>query len=221
MPENGLRDWGDPYITTAVDYEGAAAIDWGGLRCARNLCNRRYRCNSIQAYRSHNPRYSSGRNSSIFWRFDRMTIRTVWLMALLIVAPATMAAEALLEFSSPQQESRYLDLIDELRCMVCQNQNLADSNAALAQDLRDRTYDMVREGKSDEDIISYMVERYGEFVLYRPPLKMTTMLLWFGPAIFLIIAATTFFIYSRRLRKNPTVELDSEERRQAQQLLEE
>ena len=142
-------------------------------------------------------------------------------MALLIVAPATMAAEALLEFDSPHQESRYLDLIDELRCMVCQNQNLADSNAALAQDLRDRTYDMVREGKSDEDIISYMVERYGEFVLYRPPLKMTTMLLWFGPAIFLIITATTFFIYSRRLRKDPTVELDSEERRQAQQLLEE
>ena len=150
-----------------------------------------------------------------------MTIRTVWLMALLIVAPVTMAAEAMLEFDSPKQESRYLDLIDELRCMVCQNQNLADSNASLAQDLRNRTYDMVREGKSDQDIINYMVERYGEFVLYRPPLKMTTMLLWFGPAIFLVIAGTTFFLYSRRLRKNSTVELDSEERRQAQQLLEE
>ena len=132
-----------------------------------------------------------------------------------------MAAEALLEFDSPQQEERYQGLIEELRCMVCQNQNLADSNAGLAQDLRDRTYDMVREGKSDQDIIDYMVDRYGEFVLYRPPLKMTTLLLWFGPAVILIIAVITFLIYSRRLRQKPELELNADERQQARQLLEE
>ncbi len=135
--------------------------------------------------------------------------------------PAVMAAEALLEFDSLQQEERYQGLIEELRCMVCQNQNLADSNAGLAQDLRDRTYKMVLEGKSDQDIIDYMVDRYGEFVLYRPPLKMTTMLLWFGPAIILIIAVITFLLYSRRLRRKPNLELNADQRQQARQLLEE
>ena len=105
--------------------------------------------------------------------------------------------------------------------MVCQNQNLADSNAGLAQDLRDRTYEMVLEGKSDQDIIDYMVNRYGEFVLYRPPLKMTTVLLWFGPAIILTIAVITFLVYSRRLRRKPDLELNPDERQQARQMLEE
>lgn len=135
--------------------------------------------------------------------------------------PTVMAAEALLEFESQQQEDRYQGLIEELRCMVCQNQNLADSNAGLAQDLRDRTYKMVLEGKSDQDIINYMVDRYGEFVLYRPPLKLTTMLLWFGPVIILIIAVITFLLYSRRLRRKPDLELNPDERQQARQLLEE
>ncbi len=132
-----------------------------------------------------------------------------------------MAAESLLQFDSPQQEQRYKGLIEELRCMVCQNQNLADSNAGLAQDLRDRTHEMVLEGKSDQDIIDYMVNRYGEFVLYRPPLKMTTVLLWFGPVIILTIAVITFLVYSRRLRRKPDLELNPDERQQARQMLEE
>ena len=148
-------------------------------------------------------------------------LRTCILIGLMICVPTTMAAEAVLEFDTPQQESRYLNLIDELRCMVCQNQNLADSNASLAQDLRNRTYDMLLDGKSDDEIIDYMVERYGEFVLYRPPFKMTTVLLWFGPAIFLIIAAVTIFLYTRRLRQQPNLELNPDEQRQARQLLKE
>ena len=106
-----------------------------------------------------------------------MNLRIFLLIGLLVSMPTVMAAEALLQFDSPQQEQRYKGLVEELRCMVCQNQNLADSNAGLAQDLRDRTYEMVLEGKSDQDIIDYMVNRYGEFVLYRPPLKTTTILL--------------------------------------------
>ena len=148
-----------------------------------------------------------------------MRWRGLPLLFLFLAVPAAIATEALLEFETPQQESRYLELIEELRCMVCQNQNLADSNAALAQDLRDRTYDMVLSGKSDEEIIGYMVERYGDFVLYRPPLKATTLLLWAGPAIFLLIAAVTFMVYSRRIRKAPDLKLDPDARRQAQQLL--
>lgn len=150
-----------------------------------------------------------------------MKLRIYLLIGLFISMPTVMAAEALLEFESQQQEDRYQGLIEELRCMVCQNQNLADSNAGLAQDLRDRTYKMVLEGKSDQDIINYMVDRYGEFVLYRPPLKLTTMLLWFGPVIILIIAVITFLLYSRRLRRKPDLELNPDERQQARQLLEE
>ena len=150
-----------------------------------------------------------------------MNLRIFLLIGLLVSVPAVMAAESLLQFDSPQQEQRYKGLIEELRCMVCQNQNLADSNAGLAQDLRDRTYEMVLEGKSDQNIIDYMVNRYGEFVLYRPPLKMTTVLLWFGPAIILTIAVITFLVYSRRLRRKPDLELNPDERQQARQMLEE
>ena len=131
------------------------------------------------------------------------------------------AAEVMLEFDSPEQETRFEELLEELRCMVCQNQTLADSNARLARDLRDRTYNMVRSGKSNNEIIEHMVERFGDFVLYRPPLKKTTVLLWFGPVIFLIIAVSTFWLYSHRTRRKPISDLSPVEREKAQRLLDE
>ena len=131
------------------------------------------------------------------------------------------AAEVMLEFDSPEQETRFEELLEELRCMVCQNQTLADSNARLARDLRERTYNMVRSGKSNNEIIEHMVERFGDFVLYRPPLKKTTVLLWFGPAIFLIIAVSTFWLYSHRTRRKPISDLSPVEREKAQRLLDE
>jgi len=143
------------------------------------------------------------------------------VMLLLMAAPVTHAAVEVLEFSSERQEQRYLDLIDELRCMVCQNQNLADSTADLAKDLRERTYQMVRTGKTDSQIIEYMVARYGDFVIYRPPLKASTYLLWFGPLAILLLAVVTFILYSRRMRDKAILELSPEQRRKAQQLLDE
>ena len=131
------------------------------------------------------------------------------------------AAEVMLEFDSPEQETRFEELLEELRCMVCQNQTLADSNAGLARDLRKRTYNMVRSGKSNNEIIEHMVERFGDFVLYRPPLKKTTVLLWFGPVIFLLIAVSTFWIYSHRTRRKPISDLSPVEREKAQRLLDE
>ena len=131
------------------------------------------------------------------------------------------AAEVMLEFDSPEQEMRFEDLLEELRCMVCQNQTLADSNAGLARDLRKRTYNMVRSGKSNYEIIEHMVERFGDFVLYRPPLKKKTVLLWFGPVIFLLIAVSTFWIYSHRTRRKPISDLSPVEREKAQRLLDE
>ena len=90
-------------------------------------------------------------------------------------------------FLSSDQESRYQKIIGELRCLVCQNQNLADSNADLAKDLRDKTYQMIMSGQSNQEIFNYMVSRYGDFVTYRPPLNAQTILLWAAPGLLLMV----------------------------------
>ncbi len=95
-------------------------------------------------------------------------------------------------FENPQRERLYLDLIAELRCVKCQNQNLAESNAELARDMREKTYQMVIAGKSREDVVNYMTARYGDFVLYKPPFKAKTLLLWIGPPLLLLLSI--FFI---------------------------
>ena len=106
---------------------------------------------------------------------------------LMVLASSINAADDPLEFTNPAQEQRYMALIEGLRCLVCQNQSLADSNADLAQDLRLEVYRLLMEGDDNEDIIKYLVARYGDFVLYRPPFKSTTYLLWLAPLIFLMI----------------------------------
>ncbi len=114
-------------------------------------------------------------------------MRRALLAAALVAAVSAQAAIEAYRFADPAQEARYKVLIDELRCLVCQNQNLADSNAELAQDLRRKTYEMIVAGKSDTEIVDYMVQRYGDFVLYRPPLRPATVLLWVGPFVILAV----------------------------------
>ena len=118
-----------------------------------------------------------------------------------ITAPPVHAVLEPFKFESSSQESRYRALIAELRCLVCQNQNLADSNAELARDLRLLTHNMILSGSSDADIVQFMVSRYGDFVLYRPPFKPSTALLWLAP---LILLTGGFFVLFRlfRSRKN-------------------
>jgi len=94
-------------------------------------------------------------------------------------------------FENKNLGERYYFLIEEIRCLVCQNQSLADSNAPLAQDLRNEIFKMIQANKSNIEIMEFLVERYGDFVLYRPPLKKNTWLLWFGPFLFLVIG---FFV---------------------------
>ena len=94
-------------------------------------------------------------------------------------------------FQNRDLEERYYLLIEEVRCLVCQNQSLADSNAPLAQDLRNEIFKMIQINKSNTEIMEFLVKRYGDFVLYRPPLKKNTWLLWFGPFLFLIVG---FFV---------------------------
>jgi cytochrome c-type biogenesis protein CcmH len=102
---------------------------------------------------------------------------------------------------------------------VCQNQNLADSNAELAQDLRRQTYEMVQAGKSNEEIVAYMVQRYGDFVLYRPPLRPTTMLLWIGPFIILGIGVLILLAFIRRRSREQAPAMSAEEIARAESLL--
>lgn len=126
-------------------------------------------------------------------------------------------------FASPEEEARYGALIEELRCVVCQNQSLADSNAELAQDLRDEVRGMVEEGKSDDEITAFLVQRYGDFVLYRPPLQPKTYLLWLGPGVLLLIASIVLvFIVRRGRRAAPEVasELSSAEQAKLKHVLE-
>ena len=123
------------------------------------------------------------------------------------------------EFTNKDQEARYNQLIDELRCLVCQNQNLADSNASLAVDLRNQVFKMINEGKSDKEIMDFMVTRYGDFVLYRPPFKTSTFFLWVGPFIIFIIGV---FVLIRFIRSRKTVvtTLTDNDKEKLKQLLE-
>jgi cytochrome c-type biogenesis protein CcmH len=146
----------------------------------------------------------------------------VLLISLLLVLSSTLQARIEIhEFDDPAKERLYNELIQELRCLVCQNQNLADSNAELAIDLRQKTYDMIQAGNDKDEIVSFMVERYGDFVLYRPPLKSTTMLLWIGPFVILLIGLLVLFIYIRgRSRAVPESEHTEQDLEQARKLLE-
>ena len=125
------------------------------------------------------------------------------LLLLILLAFSTTHSIAGIEvhqFDSTEKETLYRNLTQELRCLVCQNQNLADSNAELAVDLREEVYEMINAGSSRQEIVDFMVARYGDFVLYRPPVKANTALLWIGPFIILIIALVTVIIFARRHR---------------------
>ena len=118
-----------------------------------------------------------------------------WLMA---SAPWVQAKEAAPAAQDPVLEARMMRIAAELRCLVCQNQTIADSSAGLAVDLRQQVRDMLARGDSEKQILDYMTARYGDFVLYRPPLKGSTAVLWFGPAALLLGGLVTLVVVLRR-----------------------
>ncbi|MDH4084171.1 MAG: cytochrome c-type biogenesis protein CcmH [Nitrospira sp.] len=145
----------------------------------------------------------------------------IWLTLLIVlVSGPAWAGEARPLGEDPAVEARLKHLAIELRCLVCQNQTLADSNAPLAEDLRREVRDMIVKNMSDKEIIDFLVERYGDFVLYRPPLKATTTLLWVGPFVLLLVGATVLVItLRRRARKVVDAPVTDEEHRRVEQLL--
>lgn len=132
-------------------------------------------------------------------------MRGLQLLLLLLCSAAAMAGVEYRKFKDTQTEQTYNILIEELRCLVCQNQTIADSNAALAKDLRRQVYEMLQQGQSQAEIAAFMVQRYGDFVLYKPPFKAKTGVLWIAPWVFLAIGFAWVLVLSKkRTRKQTT-----------------
>jgi cytochrome c-type biogenesis protein CcmH len=122
----------------------------------------------------------------------------IFLAAAALVFACQAAAKEPLIFMNPEQEARYNQLTLELRCLVCQNQNLADSDAPLAQDLRREIFDMMQAGRSNDEIKTFLVDRYGDFVLYKPPIQGNTVALWLMPAVLLMLGGVVVILTVRK-----------------------
>ncbi|MDE3010963.1 MAG: cytochrome c-type biogenesis protein CcmH [Pseudomonadota bacterium] len=140
---------------------------------------------------------------------------------MLAAVPVVHAKEAPLVGEDPVLQQRMMKLASILRCLVCQNQTIADSHAELAEDLRKQILAMMKDGKSDQEIEDYMVARYGDFVLYRPPLKATTVLLWAAPALLVVLGGALVVRAARRRNELPVQDeaLDPEQQRLADEIL--
>ncbi len=130
-----------------------------------------------------------------------MINRIACLTTTLVLFAFSAPAQEPLVFDDPEQEARYRQLTGELRCVVCQNQNLADSDAPLAQDLRQEIYNMMQTGQSNEQIKTFLVDRYGDFVLYRPAMEGNTLALWLMPGVLLGVGAIAVFFTVRNRKQ--------------------
>ena len=145
-----------------------------------------------------------------------MTVRS-WIWGLILGILMTQAdAVEIREFRNPQQQQRYEALIEKLRCLVCQNQSLADSDADLARDLRTEVYEIIQAGQTDEEALAFLTDRYGDFVLYDPPVKGLTVLLWGGPWVFLALGLA--ILWQTHRRQPRVLPLDEAERARLKQL---
>lgn len=147
-------------------------------------------------------------------------MKTLMLVLLLTLSGFAGAGVEYKAFSNAEQQQAYDDLIAELRCLVCQNQTIADSNADLAKDLRRQVHEMLQQGKTKQDIADFMTQRYGDFVLYNPPFKAKTGVLWIGPFVFLVIGLMAVLIFVRRNKITAVAPISAEKRQKIHSLLE-
>ena len=145
--------------------------------------------------------------------------RLAALLAMLLVACAALAREAAPLAADPGVEARLIAIAEELRCLVCQNESLIASRADLAMDLKRQVREQIKAGKSDDEIRDYMVQRYGDFVLYRPPVKSTTLLLWAGPFALAGAGFLAVLVFIRRRRAAQDATLTAEQEARANELL--
>ncbi len=151
-------------------------------------------------------------------------MKKIIMMLCLILAVTSIAVlqakQAQPMAADPVLEKRVMALSEELRCLVCQNQTLADSDSGFARDMREEVRSLMRQGLSDDEVVDYLVARYGDFIRFRPPVKGTTVLLWLGPLLLLLIAAAVLFInLKRRGRQAGAANLSAEDHRRAERLL--
>jgi cytochrome c-type biogenesis protein CcmH len=146
-------------------------------------------------------------------------MKHLFMVVCLAMSCVASAGEAQPMAQDPQVEARLVVISEELRCLVCQNEALSSSNAELAEDLRREVRKLIRENKTDAEIKTYLVERYGDFVLYKPPLKPLTWPLWFGPFILFGLGLFGLWRYLRLRKQLPSSRLDATGRAQAEQLL--
>lgn len=144
--------------------------------------------------------------------------KIAFLLLLLLAAPLPAVVEYH-PFDDPEKEEAYQSLISELRCLVCQNQTIADSNADLAKDLRQQVYDMLQQGKSKQDVVDFMTQRYGDFVMYRPAFNAKTGLLWLGPIVFLLIGIIAVVILARSKKSAQQIALDKQQQNRLNDIL--
>ena len=140
--------------------------------------------------------------------------RTLTALALLLISTSALAIDTGKAFDDPELQARYEKIIEEVRCLKCQNQTIKDSNAFLADDLRREIRRLLSEGKTNTEIFDFMVERYGEFALYRPRMSGITLLLWIAPGVFLLIGG---LIVVRVLRKRMSMPIDLDDDTETEQ----
>ena len=123
-----------------------------------------------------------------------------YLLIFILLMTPCFAAQDVYQFASHEKEQRFDALASQSRCLVCQNHNIAESNAALANDLREQIYQKIQTGQSDQEIVAYLVARYGDYILYRPPVNIATLGLWFTPFL-VLISSLGYLIYYLRKRQ--------------------
>lgn len=146
--------------------------------------------------------------------------RLIFILSLLFLSQTALAATlAEFKFDNPKQGEEFRSLIEQMRCLVCQNESLAGSNADLAEDLRQEIYEMMQAGKSKDEVVKFMVARYGDFVLYDPPVKPSTYPIWFGPLLIFLIGAFVLYRNLKKKSRSQESELSEAERQRLDRLL--
>ncbi|PNH78336.1 cytochrome c-type biogenesis protein [Vibrio diazotrophicus] len=144
------------------------------------------------------------------------------LVAAALLSFSVIAAIDVYDFDTPEQEAQFHELSNTLRCPKCQNNSIADSNAALAQDLRQKVYEMTKQGKSRSEIVDYMIARYGNFVTYNPPLTLSTAILWVAPLSVLVVGFVVIVLRTKRRKASAEAgEWDENKEQRLKALLEE
>lgn len=146
--------------------------------------------------------------------------RLLFIVSLLLLSQSVFAFTlAEFKFDDPKKSEEFRSVIEQMRCLVCQNESLAGSNAELAQDLRKEIYEMMQAGKGKDEVVKFMVARYGDFVLYNPPVKPSTYPIWFGPILLFMVGAVVLYLNLRKKSRRKESELSEAEQQRLDNLL--